>query len=301
MAPSNSTISLSTNALVLPMNGTARIVARVLERTGFAPHSGTRVTFTTTLGTMSPAVAETDATGQATVTFKAGTSNGIAIIGAHSGPAATDDGGSVRITIGSSAAGRLTLSASPTFLPPTGGSSTITATVLDVNGNPLPSAPVSFSTSAGSLSASTVSTTANGVAQTILSTPMQATVTALVGMPGATTGMAGGATGSVTVNVVATPSVSIAAAGSSLISGSAVTFNLTVTPPAGGASQIRSVLVNFGDGLPNADLGAASGTLTVQHLFPFVTAPTTYTVRVTVLDTMGSTTTAATAVVIQPK
>src|SRR5215472_12286607 len=85
LAPSGSTITLTSPVTALPVNGTARIYAQVIEPSGTPPHSGTQVTFTTTLGTIQPANAETDTNGQVAVTFSAGNSNGTAVITAISG------------------------------------------------------------------------------------------------------------------------------------------------------------------------------------------------------------------------
>src|SRR5580692_10236698 len=76
LAPTGSTIALTVGATALPENGTVAIIAQVLESAGVPPHSGTEVTFTTTLGTIQPATATTDVSGRVIVTFNAGTSNG---------------------------------------------------------------------------------------------------------------------------------------------------------------------------------------------------------------------------------
>ncbi len=60
LAPSGSVISLTSPATVLPFNGSTTIGAQVIEASGHSPHSGTHVTFTTTLGTIQPSDAETD-------------------------------------------------------------------------------------------------------------------------------------------------------------------------------------------------------------------------------------------------
>ena len=52
-------------------------------------------------------------------------------------------------------------------MPSLGGSSTITTQVYDVNGNVLPAAPVSFSTTAGMLSSTLAVTDTNGAAQVV--------------------------------------------------------------------------------------------------------------------------------------
>src|SRR3954469_9988477 len=181
LAPTGSTITLTSSTPVLSANGRAQIVAQLIEAAGTPPHSGTHVTFTTSLGAVQPADAETDVNGRAIVTFLAGNNNGTAIITASSGAATTGTSNGLRIAIGSAAVGRVAVNANPTTVPAIGGSSAITATVLDVNGNPLTSTPVQFSTSAGTLSAAIVSTDTNGIASAVLVTSQQATVTASVG------------------------------------------------------------------------------------------------------------------------
>src|SRR3954463_6380094 len=88
LAPSGSSITLTTATSVLPVNGSATIIAQVVENAGTAPQAGTHVTFTTTLGTVQPSDATTDTAGRATVTFTA-PSSGTASISAISGGAST--------------------------------------------------------------------------------------------------------------------------------------------------------------------------------------------------------------------
>ncbi|PYQ88284.1 MAG: hypothetical protein DMG03_04080 [Acidobacteria bacterium] len=70
LAPSGSTITLTSSATALPVNGSAQIIAQLIEPSGTPPHSGTRVSFTTTLGTLEPADVETDIGGRAITTFR---------------------------------------------------------------------------------------------------------------------------------------------------------------------------------------------------------------------------------------
>ncbi|MBZ5560271.1 MAG: Ig-like domain-containing protein, partial [Acidobacteriia bacterium] len=85
LAPSGSTLTLTASATALPLNGTTQLIAQLIEPAGTPPHSGTAVSFTTTLGSIEPADASTDTSGRAVVTFKAGTTNGTATISAISG------------------------------------------------------------------------------------------------------------------------------------------------------------------------------------------------------------------------
>src|SRR6478752_4293247 len=72
LAPAGSTLTLTSSATTLPVNGSTTLIAQVLEAAGTAPQSGTHVTFTTTLGTIRPAEAETDSGGRVVVIFSAG-------------------------------------------------------------------------------------------------------------------------------------------------------------------------------------------------------------------------------------
>ena len=115
LAPTESVITLVSNRTVLPINGTAQLVATVIEQSGTPAHNGTLVTFTTTLGILDPSEAPTN-NGQAVVTLRAGTESGTAEIGAFSGAARTE--APVMIAIGGAAAAAVTISANPAAVPP---------------------------------------------------------------------------------------------------------------------------------------------------------------------------------------
>jgi hypothetical protein len=311
LAPTGSTIILTAGTNVLAINGTSDIVAQVLEAAGTPPHSGTVISFTTTLGSIEPADARTDVSGRVVVKFRAGTGNGTATITATSGGATTGSAGALKISVGTAAVGSVSLSANPNPVSSNSSLSTITANVVDVNGNALPTVSVRFSTTAGTLGASFALTDQNGVAQTTLTTSAQATVTATVGATAATPPATGGgdttttppastgtATATVQVNVNPLPTVSIAAPTGTLTAGSPIVFTITAQPGANSTAQIRNVRVNFGDG-EIADLGAVSGTgITVQHRYD---EDDTYQVRVTVQDTFGGENAAATVIVVLPQ
>src|SRR3981081_1560254 len=69
LAPTGSTITLTALATALPSNGTTDVIAQVIQPSGTPPHSGTHVTFTTTLGSIQPSDATTDVGGRAVVKF----------------------------------------------------------------------------------------------------------------------------------------------------------------------------------------------------------------------------------------
>jgi adhesin/invasin len=318
LAPTGSSITLTAADSALSANGTTRIIAQVLEAAGTPPHSGTRISFSTTLGRVEPSDATTDVNGQAVVTYIAGTNNGNAVITAFSGGASTGSAGALRIAIGTAAVGRVFVEARPATVPPLGGSTTITANVLDVNGNPLTSTPVSFTTTAGTLSAGVASTDANGHASVILTTSQQATVNATVGAqapapttptqpPPTTPGTpttptpppapsSGTASGSVTVTVTTAPTILIEPPASPPSKGLPASFKFTVTASATTGSAVKSVVVNWGDG-ETQNLGAVNGAATVSHVFG---NDGSYTVSATVTDAAGNTSTVSTGVTVIP-
>lgn len=311
LAPTGSTITLTTATNVVSVSGTADIVAQVLESSGTPPHSGTHVTFTTTLGRIEPTEAETDANGQALVKFIANGSSGTASIVAFSGGASTGTAGALKLSVGTAAVGAVRVSANPATVSALGGSTIITANVFDVNGNSLPLVPVVFSTTTGSISATVVTTDASGVAQTTLTTSQQATVTASVGAQGiATSGTgtgtatggtttsaptSGQASGTVTVTVSAAPTLVITPPTTSPSAGIPAQFTFVVTVPSNGAA-VRSLRVDWGDG-SSQDLGTVTGNAVVAHTYR---STGSYTVTGTLTDASGNVQSVATAVNVIP-
>jgi PKD repeat protein len=285
LAPTGSTITLTSLATSLPANGSATIIAQVIEPAGTPPHAGTLVTFSTNLGRVEPAEVETDIAGRATTTFVAGGASGTATITAISGGVSATADGAIKIAVGSAAVAGIGLSASPPSLPAAGGSSTISAQANDSSGNALSGIPVTFSTNAGSLSIAVVSTDSTGVARTILTTGKTAEVTASAGVSstsGTTTTTAPSNKITVTVNVAPTVVFS-AFTPSPGTAGAPVSTTLTITPASG--ISIRNVVVNFGDG-SSRTLGAVSGAVPLTHTYD---SPGTYSVTATVTDANGET------------
>ena len=310
LAPTGSIITLIASATALPSNGTTQIIAQVIEPSGNPPHSGTHVTFTTTLGSIQPSDAETDISGRAIVRFVAGAGSGTATIQAISGGVSAGANGAIKILVGTAGVGRVVVSANPTLVPALGGSSTITAAVLDINGNPLGSAAVSFSTTAGTLADAVVVTDQNGVANTTLRTATTATVTASVGAQGgASTGTptppAGGGTaaptsgqasGTVTVGVLSSPGLSITPPTTPPGAGLPASFSFVVTPATTNGSFVRNVHVDWGDG-SSQDLGAITGTAIVVHVY---TRAGSYVVSATLTDSAGNSVNVQTSVTVIP-
>ena len=284
LAPQSSTITLSTASTVVQVNGTTEIRATVLEPSGTPVQNGTTVTFTTNLGTLSPGEART-MNGVAAVQFLGNGQSGRASIRAISGGAASE---ALELSVGAGATGRVSVTASPAAVPATGGTTTIAAVVVDASGNPLVGVPVTFATTAGTFSAGVVNTDATGTARTTLSTNQPASVTAT----------AGGTTSTATaITLAARPTVSISVpSGTTPTEGGVTTLSVTVTPPASGGSPIQSVTIDYGDGSSD-NLGAVSGTITVQHVYG---DEGSYRPTVTAVDSAGTSVTASTVIFVQP-
>jgi hypothetical protein len=310
LAPSGSTITLIAGATALPVNGSTDIIAQVIEASGTPPQRGTTVSFVTTLGSIQPTQAETDISGRVTVKFLAGSGSGTANISAISGGVAVTSTAAVKILIGTAAVGSVRMSASPTLLPATGGSSVVTAQALDINGNPLNAVTVSFSTTAGTLDQAFGLTDQNGTTSTTLRTSTAATVTAAVGAAGGSStpttpttppttpapSTSGTASGTITVNVSSAPTLVITPPTTAPTVGLGALFTFVATAATTNGSAIRNVSVNWGDG-QTQDLGALTGTAAVSHTYR---TAGTFTITATIVDGFGNNSVVSTAVTVNP-
>jgi hypothetical protein len=98
----------------------------------------------------------------------------------------------------------------------------------------------------------------------------------------------------VTIIPVPRPTIIVTPDRQSAPGGSTITFSIRIEPPTG--VGIQSVVIDWGDGTSQS-LGGVSGTVSVAHAFPAFPART-YTVTVTVTDTVGQTTSGTTVVSI---
>jgi len=279
-SPTGSTISLSIDRNILPLNGQATVRAVVTESGGTAVHNGTMVTFQPSIGTTNPVEAPT-VNGIATTTFIAGSISGTGFIHAFSGPARTGSGnsssGGVEVRIGAAAAGGMSVSASPSSVSQSGGTVTVSALVMDGSNNPLPGVSVLFSTTAGSLSSSTAISDSSGVARVTLTTTQTARVTAT----------AGTANGSVDVGVSAAPVVTLEVPTTGVVG---VPVAMSISPQGGSSGntsprQLANVVVNFGDGQAQTFTNI-TGTTGFTHTYD---RPNGYTVSATATDVAGNT------------
>ena len=109
LAPTESTITLTSSTTVVPVNGSAEITASVTESAGTPVQNGTVVTFTSSFGTIEPNEARTQG-GKATVRFVASSQSGTAKVGAFSGAARATE---VELLVGGAAATSIILTANP--------------------------------------------------------------------------------------------------------------------------------------------------------------------------------------------
>lgn len=277
VAPAGTVITLVSATNVLPINGSTDLVAVLIESgstgtgtgntstpsSGTAVHNGTLVTFTTSLGRIEPAEARTH-NGRVTVKLTADGRSGTAKITAFSGSASK----TLDVVIGAAAASRVAVTASPTVLSSNGGQAIISARVEDADGNPLFGVPVVFTTTSGTLSATSGLTGESGIATTTLSTTAAATVTA----------SAGGKTGTAAVTLKAKSGVTVSAP-TGVFVGAPATFQITVAA----GSDFQSVQLQLGDG-SSVSLGALSASTTFAYTYE---DPDTYRVRVVGIDRDG--------------
>ncbi|MBI2184853.1 MAG: Ig-like domain-containing protein [Thaumarchaeota archaeon] len=201
------------------------VAAYVTDNTGKGV-SGVAVTFSTsastsdevTGGSFTSSSVTTDALGAAKTIFTTSITQGTQTMKARSsGLIGSGSSTDYKITTVWGSATTLSLSASPDSIPAVGGSSTITAKLLDANGNTIKGTAqtITFGTSAGSLSASSATTsTSTGKATIVLSSSStttagsKATITATAITSGGTA-LSNTATVSFTTGPVASVTISI--------------------------------------------------------------------------------------------
>jgi hypothetical protein len=258
LAPNGTVIFLTLGSSSVAPTGSVEVIAVLLEQgttstggtggtstpsAGTPVHNGTVVSFTSSIGRIEPAEARTE-NGRVTVRFIGDGRSGAAKIVAYSGGARTEE----TLNVGSAAAERVTVSASA--VGSSGGTSTITARVEDVSGNPLSGVPVQFSTTRGTLSATSANTDAAGIATVTLTTTVEATVTAT----------AGSKSGTATVTPATRSGLAISIP-TTVVASAPAQFTFTLSNAAG----VRNVRVNFGDGTVR-DLGAQAS-MTYQQVY----------------------------------
>lgn len=264
-SPTGSTISLSIDKSVLPINGQATVTAVVTETSGTAVHNGTTVTFQSSLGRTDPIEAQT-VNGKAVVTFLAGTISGTASIQAFSGGARTSGNGSsggIEVRIGTAGADRIGIRTEPNNIPVSGGTVVVIASLFDAGGNPIINTPLTFTSDFGTLSSNSATTDTNGEARVSLTTNRTTTITVTAGPKSQTFNL----------NALNPPSVTLICGGGTSGNSSAsvgVPVNCSITTTASGNSSstapIQNVTINWGDGSGEQPVGVNS-TTAVSHTY----------------------------------
>ncbi|HXG56064.1 MAG TPA: Ig-like domain-containing protein [Vicinamibacterales bacterium] len=254
----------------VPVNGEVEIIATVIENgvaaaatgtttgttttttsrpgAGTPVQNGTLVTFTTTIGRIEPREARTN-NGEVRVKFISDGTSGSATITAYSGGAVGTLG---NLLVGSAAARRVSLTAVTPTLPPSGGSTEVQARVESENGAAIPGVPVSFTTTAGTLSPTSAVTDANGIARTTLTATTGARITAT----------AGAQTATVDIGIAARSGLSVSASPQTTTAGTPVAFTITTTP----GQVVTNARIDYGDG-DGRTFGTISGTRSDSHTY----------------------------------
>jgi len=148
---------------------------------------------------------------------------------------------------------------------------------------------VSFTSTAGSLSSTVVVTNGQGEAITTITTNRDADVTASTGGSGSGDGARAAVTATVKITASALPTVTITPSGTP-VADSPTSF--TVAAAATAPATIRSVTVDFGDGV----VQTYPNTTSVAHTYR---SAGSFTVTATAEDTNGGRSTGSTVVVVQ--
>ena len=290
-APTASTVSVTSAALVLPTGGTTEISAFVAESGGTPVQNGTTVRFSTSLGSVTPVDAQTR-NGIATTIFHAGDTSGVAEVRATSGSAGgatstgtgttTTSSNMVQISVGAAAVDSVTLRANPSFVQSRGGTVELVAGVIGVGGRAVSGVPVTFTTTEGTLSATRVISDESGEARTTLTTERTASVTASAGTK---------TSPSVTVtrrDPPPVPTVTLAATAGTATAGIGQLWTFTATVAGTDANTMpQRFRWNFGD-----DTEAVTNGNTITHVYtqPLVRRVITVTVEMSNGETISATT-----------
>ncbi|MFH1852659.1 MAG: invasin domain 3-containing protein, partial [Candidatus Neomarinimicrobiota bacterium] len=162
------TLTIGASPQQIPANGstTATITAGLQETTNGNPLTGTTVFWGTSLGVI-PASSVTNSLGFATATLTSGITSGTATITATAGVSKTTTVELLPVT-----PSVIAVSVSATsIIADRAATSTISATVSDVLGNPVSGTLVNFATAVGTLSSASATTGTSGLAQVILTSP----------------------------------------------------------------------------------------------------------------------------------
>ncbi len=166
VAPTGAVLTISANPAEIALDGASTITVVGRKMDGNPLNPGTQVRLSTNLGQLDSELLELDSSGVATTRLTGQGRIGMATVTATSGAI---DAVMVDVQIGRSA-GAVSLQATPTSVPESGGSVSLLALVRDDQGQPLPGVPVNFLTEVGTLESggAFISTDDQGQARDIL-------------------------------------------------------------------------------------------------------------------------------------
>lgn len=251
VAPSDAVMSLSASTGFVPANASATLNVQLKKLDGNPAPDGTEIAISASMGELDQRKVRIS-NGQAAVTYRAGSETGTARITASSGSVSAE----ITLQVGSAAPGTVTLFATPSLLQVGGGQTEIVATVTSPTGQVVTNAPVTFSTSVGTLSATEVNSDGNGEAKTTLQTTATATVRARVASLEAEP---------LTIRVRTGVQIQVSTSPTAPTAGQVVTISVGVRAPDGQALSGRMRLL-FGDG-QQRDLGTVSGSATATYTY----------------------------------
>ncbi|OIO53999.1 MAG: hypothetical protein AUJ55_12625 [Proteobacteria bacterium CG1_02_64_396] len=246
LAVGSMTVTPSASQLVADGAATMTVAVRVHDTSG-APMVGVTPSVIANNGMSVGAVAATGADGSSTVTLTAGSAVGTATIAAS----ASGVSGSVTVALVGGAAASTTVSSTPNNLA-LGQTTTVTARVLDAQGNPVPDGTqVAFAetTATGSTLSATYAITAGGNASITVTPAASGTVTI-----GATVGALAQVTTNITVNTLSAASMTLAADQTVQTADGASLITLTATVKDSAGNGVNGVTVSF-----TSTLGTLSG------------------------------------------
>lgn len=190
LAPSGTVVTVTSDAALVPTSTAVPITVKLTSIDGAPVPNGTEVLFSASRGRLEQLKQRTQG-GQARVSYVAPPDVGAAEIRASS----SDAQGSLTLAVISGPVARISLAASRSELPAGGGETEITASVQGPAGQPVAGAPVTFQTSAGTMSSKAATTDQSGAARALLKTSAPAVVTAKIA------GLAGGGEVAATIKV----------------------------------------------------------------------------------------------------
>ncbi len=174
-APSGSVLTIKADSMIVPTNSSTTITVRLAKTDGTPVADGVEISLGADAGELDQRKVRLT-NGQASVTYRSGPATGQAKITASSGAVTAE----LQLRIGSAPPGSISLVSTPLEVPSTGADVEIIATVSASTGALVAGASVTFSTTAGSLSATDVVSNDRGEARTTLRTNVTTTVTAKV-------------------------------------------------------------------------------------------------------------------------